>query len=213
MKLPQSPQLDPAGALEPDMGRAKRSNAGKIRTNRFLDEGSGDDAPQHSARRSTPARSPADNASASHSPPPAYTVVTGAKSPVVLQAPMPVLTRPSEHAILGLWVGHSIGRWRGNKLYAGALLGDQYLAVGADVFLKSAPGAEQQYIARIVRMYERAEDMAKVVTCKWFYRADETILSTDPKRLAQVSSQHVFMSGVMDDNIYVYMYMYISIYP
>ena len=64
------------------------------------------------------------------------------------------------------------------------MLVDQYIAVGADVFLKAQPG-EQQYVARIVRMFE-SQDGSKMVTCKWFYRANETILAKDRKRLVQV---------------------------
>jgi len=43
-----------------------------------------------------------------------------------------------------------------------------------------------QYVARIMRMFERQEDGSKMVTCKWFYRANETVLARDKKQLAQV---------------------------
>mmetsp|Transcript_88270 Transcript_88270/g.129061 ORF Transcript_88270/g.129061 Transcript_88270/m.129061 type:complete len:737 (-) Transcript_88270:458-2668(-) len=99
----------------------------------------------------------------------------------------------------GLWVGESSGRWHGNKVYAGALVAGQYLSVGCDVFLKAQPG-QLQYVARIMRMFERQEDGSKMVTCKWFYRANETVLARDKKQLAQVSGQELFMSDVMDDN-------------
>jgi len=128
---------------------------------------------------------------------------------------------PSE----GMWAGECVGCFQGNKLYSGAVINDQYFAVGSDVFLKAQPGelqvpprgrhvlrrlpaasaralacgggvmppsggvtwrvATRQYVARIMRMFER-KDGAKMVTCKWFYRANETILAQDKRKLSQV---------------------------
>ena len=39
-----------------------------------------------------------------------------------------------------------------------------------------------------------------MVTCKWFYRANETMLAQDKQQLKEVSEQELFMSDIMDDN-------------
>ena len=109
-------------------GRAKRSTAGKVRTNRFLDQDEHSDAssPSHGSHRSSPPSAGAK---------PQY-------GGVVLQPALPIHNGGDVQE--GLWVGGSIGTWRGNKLYAGALLANQqYLAVGSDVFLKAQPGQLQ----------------------------------------------------------------------
>jgi hypothetical protein len=51
-----------------------------------------------------------------------------------------------------------------------------------------------------MRMFERRQDGAKMVTCKWFYRANETVLAQDKQHMKEVSEQELFMSDIMDDN-------------
>jgi hypothetical protein len=106
-------------AEEGGNGRAKRSTAGKIRQSRFLD----DDIPEGGI-----------SASCHRAPTPAKS-----KGQIALRSPLQLSdgADPTD----GMWVGECIGRWKGNKLYAGALIAKrQYVAVGADVLLKAEPG-------------------------------------------------------------------------
>jgi hypothetical protein len=88
--------------------RAKRSTAGKIRTNRFLDEDSGEDERNASSQKAS--RAVPSTPSSTSKPPP-----SNGKNRMVMRAPLPVHdgAEPNE----GLWVGDCAGRWRGNKLY------------------------------------------------------------------------------------------------
>ena len=103
--------------------RAKRSSAGKFRADRFLD-GSHNDGRAASEEKSPQGRQ-------------------GLNTEAVVEMRAPLHIHEGGDAHEGLWVGDCIGLWRGNKLYSGALLGDQYVAVGADVYLKAQPGQLQ----------------------------------------------------------------------
>lgn len=179
--------------------RSKRSTAGQIRHSRYLDDdipyGGGTASCQRTQNPSAP------NAS----------VGEKRKSQVLLRDPLKISAGADPHD--GSWVGDCIGRWKGNKLYGGALIGkEQYVAVGSDVLLKAEPGhdpvshncsphvnfadalhadsrgASRQYVARITRMFENKDDGMKMVTCKWFYRKHETELAKDKQRLSQVAA-------------------------
>ena len=103
--------------------RAKRSSAGKVRADRFLD-GSYNDGRAASEEKSPEGQQGLQT-----------------EAGVAMRAPLHIHEGGDAHE--GLWVGDCIGLWRGNKLYSGALLGDQYVAVGADVYLKAQPGQLQ----------------------------------------------------------------------
>ena len=102
--------------------RAKRSSAGKFRADRFLDGSYNDD--RAASEEKSPGRQGLNTVAV-----------------VAMRAPLHIHEGSDVHE--GLWVGDCIGLSRGNKLYSGALLGDQYVAVGADVYLKAQPGQLQ----------------------------------------------------------------------
>ena len=109
--------------------RAKRSSAGKFRADRFLDRSYND------GRAASEEKSPAAGSGVEGR--------QGLNTEAVVAMRAPLRIHEGGDALEGLWVGDCIGLWRGNKLYSGALLGDQYVAVGADVYLKAQPGQLQ----------------------------------------------------------------------
>ena len=125
--------------------RSKRSTAGKIRQSRFLD----DDVPVAGCQRT---QSP--NASAG----------LKRKGHVVLRDPLPLFPGADSHD--GMWVGNCIGRWKGNKVYGGALIArQQYVAVGSDVLLKAEPG--QEPVSDTSRHAARELCIKRPVVCAW----------------------------------------------
>ncbi len=118
------------GAAGPSGGRAKRSTAGKIRTNRHLESDSDEHADSDKDLYGTD--TPAAEGSS---------VADMGTNKVVMQHPLPV--QAGVDASEGMWAGECVGCFQGNKLYSGAVINDQYFAVGSDVFLKAQPGQLQ----------------------------------------------------------------------
>eukprot|EP00960_Hanusia_phi_P022760 673042-Hanusia_phi.AAC.3 len=140
--------------------REKRKTAGKRSTDPYLEQGKG---------RSENAGEIAENSEGA---------VKKRKVKIAMRAALQTHGTDQEE---GIWVGEPAGKWKGNNLYVGVILRGKFYASGADVYIRGEEG-ERQYIARIARMYERASDSARMITCRWFYRSNETNLHKDKKK-------------------------------
>jgi hypothetical protein len=93
----------------------------------------------------------------------------------------------------------------GNKTFAAAFRGrghqiPLYICRSCCIILRAADAPDTFYIARAVKLYERSSDGAKMVSCQWFYRAQDTILAHRKGSANRVGKQELFESDSVDEN-------------
>ena len=93
----------------------------------------------------------------------------------------------------------------GNKTFAAAFRGrgnqiPLYICRSCCVILRAAGAPDSFYIARAIKLYERSSDGAKMVSCQWFYRAEDTILANRKGSANRVGKQELFESDSVDEN-------------
>ena len=93
----------------------------------------------------------------------------------------------------------------GNKTFAAAFRGrglhePLYVCRSSCVLLRAAENPDSFYVARATKLYERSSDGAKMVSCQWFYRAEDTILAHRKGSANRVGKQELFESDSVDEN-------------
>lgn len=91
-------------------------------------------------------------------------------------------------------------RQKGVTAYQIAMVNEEFITVGSNVYLKGEEG-EENYIARVIKLFERNRDGAKMMTCQWYYRVAETILRTQNGTASKLARNELLLSDVIDDNL------------
>ncbi len=94
---------------------------------------------------------------------------------------------------------------QGNKVFGAAFRGagnqdPLYICRSCCVLLRAAESSDSFYIARATKLYERCTDGAKMVSCQWFFRKEDTVLAHRKGSANRVGKQELFESDSIDEN-------------
>ncbi len=94
---------------------------------------------------------------------------------------------------------------QGNKVFGAAFRGagnqdPLYICRSCCVLLRAAESSDSFYIARATKLYERSTDGAKMVSCQWFFRKEDTVLAHRKGSANRVGKQELFESDSVDEN-------------